>query len=126
MKIRDSKGRFIKGITPHNKKQIGEEFIDKASGYTYIKIAEPNTWIQKQRYIYEKYNGKIPSGYSVIFLNQNKMDFRIENLILVKTKDKLVCKNKKMFSNNPELTKLGLLNAQLINKSYEIRKENVI
>ncbi len=44
---------FQKGQNPHNKKSIGSEFICK-EGYTFIKVAEPNTWQLKHRYIYEK------------------------------------------------------------------------
>lgn len=115
-------GRFKKGQNAHNHQEIGYQFIDKKTGYTYIKVKEPNVFVQMQRYVYEKHYGKIPSGYSVIFLNQNKSDFRIENLMLVRTKDKLVCKNKKMFSANPDITQLGLLNAKLINKIVELSK----
>lgn len=111
---------FKKGQTPHNKKQIGDEFTAK-NGYVYIKIEEPNKWVQKQRYIWEKYHGEIPKGYSIIFLDQNKTNFNINNLMMVRSKDKLVAKNKKLFSNDKELTKTGIYVAQLINKTYEIQ-----
>ena len=118
-------GSFKKGQKAHNKKNIGDEFIDKGTGYIYIKVAEPNTWVQKQRYVYEKEYGEIQKGYSVIFLNQNKTDCRIENLALVRNKDKLVCKNKKMFSSNPDITKLGILTAKMINTTKSKRKEYI-
>ena len=113
-------GKFKKNQKAHNHKKIGSEFI-ASNGYTYIKIKEPNTWIQKQRYIYEKYIGKIPKNHSIIFLNQDKTDFNLDNLMLVRTKDKLTCKNKKLFSKNKELTKTGIITAQLINKVSEIK-----
>lgn len=114
--------KFQKNQKAHNHKKIGDEFISK-NGYTYIKIAEPNTWIQKQRYVYEKYCGKIPKGYSVIFLNQDKQDFAIDNLMLVRSKDKLTCKNANLFSHIKEITRTGIMTAQLINKTYEIENK---
>ena len=111
--------KFKKNNTPHNKKEIGYEFVDKRSGYTYIKINEPNEWVFKHRYIYEQYYGEIPKGYSVIFLDQNKNNFRKENLVLVKTPDKLVAKNLKLFSKDADVTRTGLMVARLINKTHE-------
>lgn len=115
-------GRFKKNQKAHNYRKVGDEFV-ASNGYTYIKKSDPNCWIQKQRYIYEKYYGEIPEGYSVIFLNQNKNDFSIDNLMLVRNKDKLTCKNANMFSNNKEITKAGIMIAQLINKTKERRQQ---
>lgn len=113
------KTTFKKGCEPHNKLKIGDEFYSNYDGYTYIKIKEPNTWIHKQRYMYLKYHGSIPKGYSVIFANQDKSDYSIDNLILVKDKDKLVAKNLRLLSNDKEITNTGLLVASLINKVKE-------
>lgn len=113
--------KFNKGQIPHNYKPVGSEFIDK-EGYTYIKIFDPNKWVLKQRYIYEKYKGKIPKGYSVIFADSDKTNFDINNLLLVEDKDKLVAKNKHLIFDDAELTKTGLLISKLINKMYEKSK----
>lgn len=37
-------------------------------------------------------------------------------------KDKLVAKNMHLLGNYKEITKTGLLTAQLINKNYELKK----
>lgn len=114
-------GQFKKGIKPHNFKKVGYEFIDK-EGYIWIKTKD-NKFKRKQLAIYEKHYGKIPKGYSVIFLDKNKKNFNINNLMLVKNKDKLTAKNRNLITNDKEMTKLGILTAQLINKNCEIRKE---
>ena len=113
--------KFHKGQVPHNYKPIGSEFIDK-EGYTYIKVADPNEWIMKQRYIYEKEYGPLPKNYSVIFADSNKNNFDINNLILVRDKDKLVAKNKHLIFEDAELTKSGLLIAKLINEVHDKNK----
>ena len=114
--------KFTKNSITYNKKYIGYEFKDK-NGYIWIKIKEPNTFVQKQRYVYEKYNGKIPKNKSIIFLNGNKEDCSIDNLMLVDDCDKLVAKNLKLFSYDKEVTKTGITLAKLINKIYKIKKE---
>jgi hypothetical protein len=116
------KTHFIKGKRPHNYKPIGSEFIDK-NGYTFIKTEDPNTWIHKQQYIYEQQYGKIPKNHSVIFADGNKNNFDLDNFLLVENKNKLMMKNKHLIFNDKDLTKTGLLIAQLINKSAERRKD---
>lgn len=113
--------RFKKKQIPHNKKNIGYEFIDTKTGYSYIKTK--TGWKLKHRYLYEKIYGKIPKGYSVIFADQDKNNFDINNLILVNDRDKLVAKNKRLFTSNQELTKTGLLIAKLSNKCYDKSKK---
>lgn len=116
--------RFFKKQIPHNKKNIGYEFISK-DGYTYIKVAEPNVYQHKQIYIYEQTNGKIPKNHSVMFLDKNKSNFNSDDLILVENKDKLVAKNKHLIFKNKELTKIGLMIAKIINvrkQKYERNK----
>ncbi len=113
---------FVKGEKPHNYKPIGSEFICK-DGYTFVKVADPNTWVHKQLYIYEKHYGKIPKNHSVIFADGNKNNFKLENLLLVETKEKLMMKNKHLIFDDKDLTKTGLLIAQLINASAERRKD---
>lgn len=115
-------GRFVKGQKAPNHKNIGDEFVS-TDGYTYIKIAEPNAWVKKQRYVWEKENGKIYKHTSVIFLDQDKTNFDINNLIMIEDRDKLVMKNSKLFTTNAELTKSGILVAKLINKCYDKRKK---
>lgn len=115
-------GKFKKGQTPYNKKKIGDEFVNK-DGYTFIKVEEPNTWIHKQQYIYENRYGKLPKGFSVVFLDKDKTNFDIDNLKAIPNDIKLTAKNLKLFYNNKEMTKTGLLVAELINKTSRV-KEN--
>lgn len=61
-------------------------------------------------------------GYRVIFLDQNKTNFDLKNLKLVKIKDILTAKNKKLLTTNKKLTETGLLISHLINKTNEIKR----
>lgn len=113
--------KFQKLTKPHNYKPLFSEFIN-SDGYVEIKIAEPNKWQLKHRYIYEQKFGKIKDGYSVIFADGDRTNFDIGNLLCVKVKDKLVMKNQHLFYKDAELTRTGSLIAKLVNKTSEIKK----
>lgn len=96
---------FKKGNKPHNYKPIGTERIGK-DGYMQIKVADPNKWQQKNVYLYEKYHKiKIPKGYKVIFLDQDKYNFDISNLELIKNSIHGAMCVKNRFSKNSQITK---------------------
>ena len=97
---------------------IGSERKNK--GYIFVKIAEPNIWIEKHKLIYESKYGKTPKGYKVIFADKNKLNFDIDNLILVSDAEELIMNNKQLIYEEAELTKTGSMIAKLLN---EIRKK---
>ena len=99
---------------------VGSERESK--GYIVIKIAEPNVWIEKHRYIYESKYGKIPKGYKVIFADKNKRNFDIENLVLVSNSEALILNTNNLIYEDAELTKTGVLIAKVINKTNELSK----
>jgi len=70
---------FKKGQVPKNKRPVGSERVD-VDGYVMIKVAEPNVWQHKQKYIWEQLHGKVPKGYAVIFVDGDRTNFDPENL----------------------------------------------
>lgn len=116
--------KFKEGVPSHNYKPIGSEFVND-EGYVKIKTKN-NKWEYKHRYIWEKEHGKIPKGYSVIFLDQNKNNFDLDNLKLIKRKDKMMACSYGLFSKDKNATEMGILTAQLINKTKEIKNEEKI
>jgi hypothetical protein len=74
-------GWFKKGNLPPTHKPVGSESVE--DGTILIKIAEPNVWVKKHRYIWEQANGPIPEGMVVRFLDGNKMNVTLDNLLLV-------------------------------------------
>lgn len=100
---------------------VGSERKDK-KGYVLIKIAEPNKWIEKHRYIYESMYGNIPTGHKVIFADGNKENFDIDNLVLVSDSEALIMNTKKLKYDDAELTKTGALIAKIIDKVNKVSK----
>lgn len=100
---------------------IGTERI-KDDGMIQVKVA-PDRWEYKQRLIYEKYhNIKLTSNDYIIFLDQNRNNFNINNLMRVSRHESSILSNQKMFSHCPEVTKTGVQVAKLIIKTKEKEK----
>lgn len=116
------KTQFKTGQAPVNWRPLGSERIT-VDGYTEIKIAEPNKWRLKQQLIWEEHNGKIPKGSVVLFGNGDKSNFDINNLVLVSRKQLLIMNNNKLIKDDTELTKTGVIIADVLLKIGE-RKRN--
>lgn len=104
--------QFKKGNIPKNHRVIGSERINK-DGYIEVKIDEPNVWTLKHRYIWEKVNGKIPQGSVIRFLDGNKLNCNIDNLVLISRKEHLETIRNGFVSENPEITKAVINIAKL-------------
>lgn len=102
---------------------VGSERDSK--GYLLIKIAEPNVWIEKHRYIYEKEYGDIPKGHKIIFADGNKRNFELENLILVTDSEALLMNSNKLIFEDAELTKAGCLVAKIMDRRNKLIKQKI-
>lgn len=99
---------------------IGTEYV-KPDGMTLIKVA-PDKWKYKQRVIYEQcHNVKLKSDDYIIFLDQDRTNFDINNLRLIKRKESAIMGNQNIFSKNPIATETGIIIAKLMNKVKEIK-----
>lgn len=117
---RNSAFWFKKGQPCIFKKPLGYERITK-SGYTWVKIAEPDVFKAKHRLIWEQHNGAIPPGYKVIFADGDKTNFDISNLILVSNSELAPMNKLKLIKKgNGELTKIGHLITKINLKVKEV------
>lgn len=105
-----------------NARQIGDERID-VDGYTYIKIKQPNKWVLKHRWLYEKEKGKIPKGYNLIFADGNKQNLDLDNLILVSNAELFIINQKGLYKQDKELTKVGVTIAKVLDKVNKRKKD---
>ncbi|CDL83898.1 HNH endonuclease signature motif containing protein [Xenorhabdus szentirmaii] len=75
-------GSFRKHHRPHNYQPIGSESCTK-DGYIKIKVADPNQWVLKHRLVWEQHHGHIPKSSVIKFIDDDKQNCVIENLLLV-------------------------------------------
>ena len=89
-----------------------------------IKVGQPNIWEYKQRYIYEKYHGAISKDNMVIFLDGDRNNYDIDNLMAVTTPEYNYIKNKGLIFNDAEKTKTAILSARLNYKIKNMEEKN--
>lgn len=104
---------FPKGHIPANYKPIGSERLSKR-GYVEIKTRDANRWEPKHRFIYAREYGVIPKNHIVVFLDQNKNNFHIDNLKLVSKSELLLMNKHSMVSNNAQITDCSINVAKLM------------
>lgn len=113
---------FKKGRKPNNWKPVGSERVESKDGYMLVKVAEPNKWKPKHIVIWEQANGPVPAGYKIMFADQNKRNFNLDNLLLISKGESAQLNKNKMVFKNGELTKTGLNLIRLKMKLYSRKK----
>lgn len=117
--------QFKKGNKPHNYLPVGTERVN-SDGYADIKISDPNKWKAKHILIWEEQNGPVPKGHAVIFGDGDKMNLDISNLILISKKKLLIMNKNELIQGNVELTKTGVIIAEVYEKIQEKKKESEV
>lgn len=67
-----------------------------------------NNWKYKHHYIWEKHNGPVPEKHRILFLDGNKKNFNIDNLVCVPLKYICVMAANKWQFKNFEITKTAI------------------
>lgn len=116
--------QFKKGNRPYNYKPVGTERIN-TDGYVDIKIADPKTWKQKHIIIWEETNGPVPAGMCLIFADTNRLNVTLENLLLISRRELVVMNNRGLITNDPELTKTGIVVADICMKIADRKKKQI-
>ena len=113
---------FQKGSIPPNRREIGDERFDK-DGYVVVKVADGRknrNWKPKHHVVYESVHGPIPPGYRVCFLDGNKYNFDINNIVIVKKGvHATVCKSGG-YTKNADITQANILIKSL---DYEAKRK---
>ena len=122
---KSSETRFKKGNVPPNRRELGDERIAK-DGYIEVKVADGSlndNWAYKQRAIYEDEHGPIPEGAKVIFADGNKLNFDINNLVLVTSEELLIMNQHGLYTKDSDLTKTGTTIAKVIATANKKRRK---
>lgn len=120
------KTTFKEGHIPANKLPVGTIRKNK-DGYMLIKVQEHGSqwerWKMLHRLNWGKANGPIPRGKVLIFRNGNREDCRVENLQLISWRESQMMTRKKLRSEDPELTDIGLTTAKIMIKANDRRRK---
>lgn len=108
-----SKSSFKKGHRPPSARPVGANSLDH-HGYVVVKIAEPRTWQLKHLWLWEQYNGKVPDGHLIRFIDGDKYNITIDNLICVpRAVNGYLNRRKIIEGHNPDLNKALFLTHHL-------------
>lgn len=118
--------QFKPGNVPHTWVPIGSERITK-DGYIQVKIQDgkkQKNWRGKHILVWEEANGPLPPGHAIIFGDGNKRNFDLGNLLLVSRAQLVRMNQKGLIQDNTDLTKTGILIADIYNKIGERKRKN--
>ena len=116
--------QFKKGHRPANWVPIGSERVN-GDGYVDIKIADgklQKNWKGKHILVWEATNGPVPKKHVIIFGDRNRMNFELNNLILVSRKQLVRLNRFNLIQNDTGLTRTGIIIADIHNKIGERKK----
>lgn len=116
------KTTFKKGHVPANARPLGSERMD-LNGYLMIKVAEPNKFVLKHKWLWEQHFGVIPSGYILTFLDGNPLNCELSNLKLISKTQNLILNRKKLRFKNSELNQSAIEVARVIESCNRRRNE---
>ena len=114
-------GQFKKGLEPINSRPIGSERLN-ADGYVYVKVGEPSKWKLKHRLTYEKHYGELSKNDVILFADQDRQNFNIDNLVKVSKAQVLKLNQHNLISEDADLTRVGVNVASLMLKVGEAKR----
>jgi hypothetical protein len=98
--------------------------VDDGDGYLKIKTGKGSSgWERLHRHIYEKYNGQIPDGHKIVFLDGDKRNYNTDNMVTVPASYLALMNNLKMKSSNPQVTSTGIIWCELYE---ELKRQNAL
>ena len=109
---------FKPGHRPKNTLSVGTVMM-KADGYIWEKIAEPRKWKPKHVLVWESVNGPKPKDSVIIFLDQDRTNLDLNNLMCVKRKELVRINQNHLLHENAEISKAGVLIAKIMTKAGE-------
>lgn len=118
------KTQFKKGHVPKTYLPVGAVRINK-DGYKMIKVSDEggysDRWKLKHRVMWERENGKIPHGYNLMFLDGNKLNDSMDNLILIRRCELSRLNKQKLIKDDPEFTKVGVNIVRIQQKVHDLQ-----
>lgn len=105
--MQPNSGNFKPGAVPPNKQPLWHERVDSRQGFILINVPERNPYTghsnrykHKHVWVWEQVNGPVPKGMVVSFVDGNKQNCNLENLMLI-TRGLLLLLNQHNYANQP-------------------------
>jgi hypothetical protein len=121
-RLQSTKSQFKKGHIPHNNLVVGSEILS-TDGYLKVKMADPNIWEFKHKLVYRQHKGEIPEGHVVIFADGDHLNVDIENLVAIPKPVLLTMNRKGLFQEDADLTKTGIVIANVLTTVYQAERK---
>lgn len=101
---------------PHGTNKRAALFEERTKfGYVMIKIAEPDKWISKARYVYQNAHPEeeVKKNAQFYFLDRNNRNFDPANIIKVDARERIIFMREGGIADDPAETRLHLAMAKL-------------
>ncbi|MDI3234192.1 HNH endonuclease signature motif containing protein [Exiguobacterium antarcticum] len=115
--------QFKQGHRPYNYMPVGSERVN-GEGYVDIKIADPNKWRGKHLILWEEAHGPVPEGHVILFGDQDRRNFDLDNLLLISKKQLCTLNRRRLIQRDTELTRSAILVTDLIHKIASFKKHS--
>ena len=99
--------RFQRGNRPQNWLPVGT-VAQKSDGYLWIKTAEPDKWMQYQRWVWIQAGRTIPAGCRVTFLDGDNRNFALDNLAVVTNGENAMMTTRHLRFGSGQIGQVGL------------------
>ena len=119
---------FQKGNRPADAVPVGTE-KEREDGYVYVKVQDGRknrNWMQKHRLIWEQAHGPVPPGHVVTFLDGDKRNFALDNLVLISRAEHGVLNKRGLRFEDSELTKTSILLAKVLLATSQNTQEQIV
>lgn len=114
---------YMKGKVSPRREEAGTKKLWGIKNPTPKCKTDTGEWDSPGRVTWRKVHGEIPEGYMIRYLDGNPFNNAIENLELVTRSENAMINAKRLFGENPELSKTGLLIAQVMSAAYRKKKD---
>ena len=105
---------FKKGHGGFNTRPIGSERVCSKDGYILVKTKAPRTWERKHLVEWRKHHGKIPQGHCIRFLDNDRTNCSIDNLVCIHRGANAVINHQNPAnSDNPNINHAIILTEQI-------------
>jgi len=119
---------FKKGQKPWTTLPLGSERVT-ADGYVEVNISEKsgppnNRWKGKHIMVWEKEHGPVPKGHCVIFLDGNRSNISLDNLMMVSRQVHGVMCHMDWYTDDRDITKANCLMASIKATKENLRRKS--